>query len=232
MAEKSLSALISELMADRDSLRIKLKYSQSAIEELQRQNRRLDLLLSDASQLIKKHVPAMNAGPKVVKSEPRKYIDAAQTTWIGGTWLETGLPELTFAEKCWLEGNTQEALSLVSQLVSCNTASPLSIEANLFLSALVRTNGNSEQGLLHAKEALRQAKESDEIDQNLLGKAHFHMGLCCLHLTMYADASWNFTLAKSTKGHELEVEANWEVAELNRLRYDSTDSRRVVLSDC
>ena len=227
MAEKSLCSRVSELIAERDSLRLKLRYSQSTIEELQRQNRNLDLLLSNAGCLIQKHIPGMNAVSEVATSEP----NGAQTTWIGGSWLETGLPELASAERAWQVGNKQEALSDVLQLISRNLTTPLSIEAGLLLSALLRTSGNPEQALIYAQESLLLAKNSREVDQDLLGKAHFHAGLCYLYLARYTNASWCLALAKSAKGYELEVEVNWELAEENRLKYES-DSRQMVSGSC
>ncbi|MCJ1232339.1 hypothetical protein MMC14_000291 [Varicellaria rhodocarpa] len=223
--EKSLCALISDLLADRDDLLNRLRYTQSTVEELEQQNKRLDIMLSDARSVIQEHVPGMNTNPKVAKPQ-RNSNNGVPTTWIGGSWLQTGIYELAPAEKSWLAGNKQGALSHVTQLVSYTLAPSLSIEAGLLLSALFRSMGNPEEGLIHAERSLRLAKDSGEFDQDLLGKAHFHSGLCFLHLARYADASWCFTLARSTKGHETEVEVNWELAQEARRR--STIDKRPI----
>ena len=220
--DKSLCALISDLLADRDDLLNRLRYTQSTVEELERQNKRLDIMLSDARSFIQEYVPGMNTNPKAANS-PNNGVP---TTWIGGSWLQTGIYELAPAEQFWLAGNKQGALSHVTQLVSFTLAPSLSIEAGLLLSALFRSMGNPEEGLIHAERSLCLAKDSGEFDQDLLGKAHFHLGLCFLHLARYADASWCFTLARSTKGHETEVEVNWELAE--EARRGSAKSKRSI----
>lgn len=194
------------LIIDRDNLNEEVKYARSTILQLEEQNKQFDRLLCE-SQLNLKIALSVREMPK-----PKSPLG---TSWIGGTWLSSSAaaPLLGPVEAAWQSGQAQRALILLSPILQ-DDALPSSqyIEAKLLLSAILRCSGDPNQSLRHIEAALQIALEKEL--HELIGKAHFHRGLCYLHLERYADARWCFVLGAHLKGHGEMIDVNREHAEL------------------
>ena len=88
------------------------------------------------------------------------------------------------------------------------------VNAKLLETAIMRSSGTNrgadqlmEKALVTADEALQIAEKME--DHSWVCKAHFHRGLCYLHLRKHADAQWSFILASGAEGYS-------ESAELQR----------------
>lgn len=71
--------------------------------------------------------------------------------------------------------------------------------------------GHSDQALPQIEAALKLAEEKQLDD--LVGRADFTRGRCCVDLKSYADARWYFALASYIKGYEDLIETNMQLAE-------------------
>lgn len=116
------------------------------------------------------------------------------------------------AEKSWQDGNGQRALVLVEPLLRRHDLTVSEdVNANLFVSAILRASGDLAQASKYAEDALVIAKEADSY--MLASKAEFHRGLCYLKQNRYAQAQWCLVLASQLEGHQEQIEANRVFAE-------------------
>lgn len=215
ISTQEFHATFAHLITDREQLRIALTYAESAISELETQNRELDVLLSktQAALTIASELP----GSKI----------ASQTSWIGGTWLScpTATPFLTPVESAWQQGQAQKALASLTLILSQQDITHSQrIDAELLFSAILRSSGDIRQALVHAEKSLSLAEKTQRYD--LVGKAQFHRGLCHLYDNRYANARWCFVLASHTPGHEELVAINLKMTEQRLLELPPDDSRR------
>ncbi|KAL9115629.1 MAG: hypothetical protein Q9187_007216, partial [Circinaria calcarea] len=186
---QDLQTLLSSILTSHSILRQKLTRAQSAIHELQRQNKELTSLLAESHTLIQKQqaaVTRMHASPSAAVPLisisipiPTNPIPVPKNPdWIGGTWLTSSDPLLIPAETAWVKSSPQIALSYLSHLLTSPTLAPSRrVNATLLLSAILRSNGSLPLALMHAEEALQLAKEA-ELGQDSVGKAQFQRGLC------------------------------------------------------
>ena len=222
-----LAALLVEVVQERDTLRAKLRYSQSTIIELQRQNMELDELLTSAQDALTEKVVTL-ASPFPATSVPASLRasrnanipakrDRLGSTWIGGTWLvdPTNNPIIRSAEASWQAGNAQQALAKLTPLVVGNKISPTDrVNSGLLYSSILRSSGQAERALGHTEECVRVVRRHEL--HALIGKAQFHRGLCFLHLGRYADAEWCFVLGSHSEGYAELSELNRAIAEKKR----------------
>ena len=220
--DSELAPVLVARTAERDTLRAKLNYSQSAIIELQRQIRELDELLTEANERLREREEppsSISATPSTVHPDsPRVSYASTKSsrtnvgaTWIGGTWRAGGTEHaiIRSAEAVWQAGSAQRALEMLDPLVVGNNTAPAEhVSACLLVSSILRTAAQLERALQYTEKALEAARKHDL--HALIGKTQFHRALCLLHLNRYADAAWCFVLASHTKGYE-------ELAELNRI---------------
>lgn len=231
------------LVSQKKDLQAKLTYAESAVMALMRQNTELELLLEEAQAELQRKAQVelleqaetllngMQSDPQVATAASARAVPTSTsilgsrgsrkstgTDWIGGTWLV--VPEnkslLGPIESAWQEGKTQEALNLLTLVSKEDDLDPLEeIEVRLLFCAILRSAGLPSKALDHAEEALRMADEGGLVES--VGKINFHRGLCFLHMSDWADASWCFVLAASTPGHAQQVEVNWEIAERKKM---------------
>ena len=188
---------LTQVINDRDSLKIKMRYAESTIRELHAQNRELHCLLRCAQDTVR----SSDLG-KPTQIHPRDLDLSHTPTWIGGTWLSVAktMPLLAESEAAWQTGKSQQALALLTSILHEEGLKPSHrVTAGLLYSAILRSNGDLEGALHCAEENLNIAQETEQIP--LAGKAQFHRGLCCLYLDRYVDARWCFVLASHTEGH-------------------------------
>lgn len=189
------------LITERDNLREELKYAQSTILELEAQNMRLDHLLTKAQA-------CLSTAEIFPAAEP-------PTPWIFSIWLSstTNPTLLGPAEKAWQKGATQEALVLLHMLLNSeNLTNSQHVEAKLLQATIMSFSGHSDRALPQVEDALEIAKEKQL--NELVGKAQFIRGRCCVDLKRFADARWCFALASHTKGYESLIETNMQSAEV------------------
>ena len=221
--DSELAPVLVAMTAERDRLRAKLNYSQSAIIELHRQVRQFDELLTEANEKLneREEPPGSIAAtpstahpnsPQVSYASTRSSRINVGATWIGGTWRAGGTEDaiIRSAEAVWQAGSAQRALEMLNPLLVGNNTAPADhVSACLLVSSiLLRTAAQLERALQFTEKALEAARKHDL--HALIGKTQFHRGLCLLHLERYADAAWCFVLASHTEGYE-------EFAELNRI---------------
>lgn len=206
---------ITALAADRNYLQEKLKYTISTIAQLEAQNQELSRLLAETQAKVNsiiELVPTTNL--ELIASLPPIPNLVPGTSWIRGTWLSSPPNEsfLIPIESAWQEGHSQHALNLLSLAVkSKDITSSQWVEATLIFSAIIRSAGDPRRALPYVEAGLSVATLAQLHD--LVGKAHFHQGLCYLHLERYADARWCFVLAAHTAGHEELIDINTRIAE-------------------
>ena len=237
--DNSLGPIILKLIAERDLLQSKHAYDQSAIQELQRQNRQLSLLLAQAQfSLQKKDLDDKTTKRKTINLAPSSQKAPSKEEvvrdWIGGTWLSHPDGPLAPIEVAWIKKSAQAALALLSILQASPEypLQPLSLRVNtsLLFSAILRSSSSLQSATSYAEEALNLALENS-LDHNLVGKARFHRGLCYLYAERWADASWSFYLAHGTEGHEEMVKKHWQVAEKRRRECELGEEGRVISKD-
>lgn len=200
---------VERLITERDNLREEAKYAQSTILQLDAQNKRLDRLLTQAYASLQNPievVPATTSSPK--------------SSWVRSVWLSSTANQtlLKPVETAWQKGETQQALITLNMILNLeNLTYSKRVEATLLQAAIVSYSGHSDQALAQIEDALKMAEEKQLDD--LVGKAHFIRGRCCLDMRRYADARWCFTLASHTKGYEDLIETNMQYAEqqMNKL---------------
>lgn len=196
---KAVEALVTE----RDNLREEAKYAQSTILQLEAQNMRLDRLLTRAQSSLQTALELVPAA----KSSP-------ETFWVRSIWLSsTANPTLLNpVEKAWQRGDTQQALILLHHILNHeNLTNSQRVETVLLQATILCYSGHSQQAIDQVEDVLKIAEEKRLDD--LVGKAQFIRGRCCVELGRYADARWCFVLASHTKGYEELIETNMQFAE-------------------
>ena len=191
------------LVTERDNLREQAKYAQSTILQLEAQNKRLDRLLTQAQACLQTTIGIVPAA----KSSPN-------TSWVRGIWLSsTANPTLLNpVETAWQKGDTQQALILLHLILNReNLTNSQRVETILLQATILCYSGHSYQALDQVEDVLKIAEEKQLDD--LVGKAQFIRGRCCLDQKRYADARWCLALASHTKGYEELVENNMQFAE-------------------
>ena len=108
------------------------------------------------------------------------------------------------------------------------------ISALLLFSTILRgcyekiPGGLLEKALNSADEALHLAAETG--DPYLIGKCHYHRGICFLYFDFLADARWSFVLASNTDpDYNGNVDVQLENVELKIASLPAGDHRRTKL---
>ena len=179
-----------QLVDDRDDLTTENSYLKSVIAAQQLQLKRFEELLS-----------LIQGEPLIGPETPKNASD--------GYWIKTFLynptvdSHLASVVKAWCnKDGTQRALALATLSLSCDMSIRQRISALLLFSTILRgcfekiPGGLLEKALSSADEALQLAAETG--DPYLIGKCHYHRGICFLHFGMLADARWSFVLASNT----------------------------------
>lgn len=221
---QEINTTLTNLIANREQLQVKLGYALSTISELTTQNEQLELLLSNAQFHLK----------AVLQSDPqaRSLKVCLNISCMQGTWLSdpTATPFLTAAELAWDRGQAQNALTLLTQILNQQDITESKrANAELLCSVILRTSGKVEQAHAHAQKSISIAEKAQLYD--LRCKAQFHRGLCYMHEAKYDQAVWCFVRAFYTPGYEELVKANTELAVQNLLQLSSDDPRRKFFSE-
>ncbi|KAI4172858.1 MAG: hypothetical protein LQ343_003265 [Gyalolechia ehrenbergii] len=192
------------LLDDRERLSQRLKFAERTMREFSQQAQHANSLTRNAQQSV---VLARD------KKKIKKRSDAGKpSTWIGGSWLAPSENILAPAEKTWQDGNAQQALVLVEPLLRRHDLTVSEdVNANLFISAILRASGDFAQASKYAEDALVIAQEADAY--MLASKCEFHRGLSFLKLNRFAQAQWCLVLASHLEGHQDQIEANRVFAE-------------------
>ena len=212
---------LTQIINDRDCLKIELNYAESTILELDAQNRELHRLLKSAQDALRS-----SDDKKPMLIHPRDLDLSHKAEWIGGVWLScvNTTPQLAEAEAAWKGGKPQQALALLASILQEKGLKPSHrINVVLLYSAILRCNGDFAGALHHAEESLSLATQIDQ--RQLTGKAQFHKGLCCLYLERFADARWCFVLASHTEGHAAIIQEYLMMAERELSKLAAGDSR-------
>ncbi len=192
---QEILAALQSIVSERDALRNELSIAKQTITELELQNTQFDRLLTKAHRHF--YTPDPDRGPV---SPPPK-------TWIG-TWLSSPLdyPALLPVEEAWRNGHLQQALILMPALLAREDLDEYHhVNCRLLYSALIQSNGSDfSMALQYAEEALQIA--TDHKLHQLVGKAHFHRGLCYLYMGEPAKAKWCFVLSSHLDYHEKIIE--------------------------
>ncbi|MCJ1409257.1 hypothetical protein MMC19_003336 [Ptychographa xylographoides] len=217
-------AAVVDLRTENENLQTKLRYMESAMNEVQSINKELHGMLDRIQSRIWE---GMNANLGTAIGRP-----SSKGNWVGGAWL--ALPEnehfLGQTERLLNRGAKEEALIAIKAVLGRDNLSPAQrVDAGLLFSTILRSTEDQAGALRNAEEALRIAGKNDLL--SLVGKARFHQGLCFLYLERYADASWCFHLASHTDGHAEQVQVHRELAEAKRLEMHPTDPQRFISKD-
>lgn len=172
-----------DLIDDRDSLATENNYLKSVIAAQQLQlNRYEELLRSTQGE----------------QPSDSQNLESASGSWIKSFFYDRTVDDhLASIIKAWNDHNgTQRALALATLALAGEMEVSQRISALLLFSTILRETHHLEKALDSADEALQLAAESG--DPYLIGKSHYHRGVCFLHYEMLADARWSFVLASNT----------------------------------
>jgi len=201
-SSQEILAALRCIVTERDALRNELAIAKQTITELELQNTEFDRLLTKAHR----HFYTPSAEKGSVFPPSRRWI---------GTWLSSPLahPTLLPVEEAWQNGHLQQALNMMPAMLACEDLGPHHhVNCRILYSALIQSSGsNFSIALQYADEALRIA--TDQKLHQLVGKAHFHRGLCYLFMGEPAKAKWCFVLSSHLDYHERIVEECKVVAE-------------------
>ena len=211
-----------KLVDERDLVSIENSYLKSVIAAQQLQLKRYEDLLTETQGQLPKE-------PGSPKQEPKGY------------WIKTFLykedvdSHLAPIVKAWCDKDgTQRALALATLALSREMTASQRISALLLLSTILRGCYEKVPGKLlekafsSADEALQIAVETGV--PSLIGKCHYHRGICFLHSEMLADARWSFILASNTDpDYNSKVEVQRENVEFAISLLPTGDPSRVKL---
>lgn len=188
---QEILAALKSIVSERDALRHELSVAKQTITELELQNTEFDRLLTIA------HKQFYTLDP------PRGPVSPLRKSWIG-TWLTSPLdhPSLSPVEEAWRSGRLQQALTMMPALLAREDLGEYHhVNCRLLYSALIQSSGSDFSiALQYAEEALQIATHQ-KLHQ-LVGKAHFHRGLCYLYIGEPAKAKWCFILSSHLDYHE------------------------------
>lgn len=221
---REINNILTNLIADRDQLQVKLGYAISTISELTTQNAQMELLLANAQF----HLKTLLQSDRQAQS----FKAYSKTSCMQGSWLSdpATTPFLTAAESAWDKGQAQNALTLLTQILNeQGVTATKRAYAELLSSVILRASGQVERAHSHALNSISIAEKAQLYD--LRCKAQFHRGLCFMHELRYDQAVWCFVRAFYTPGYEELVKANTELAVQNLLKLPSDDPKRKFLSE-
>lgn len=192
---QEILAALKSIVSERDALRNELSIARQTITELELQNTEFDRLLTKA------HKQFYTLDPH------KKPVCPPRKSWIG-TWLSSPLdyPSLTPVEEVWRNGHLQQALTMMPALLAREDLGEYHhVNCRLLYSALIQSSGSDFLiALQYAEGALKIA--TDQKLHQLVGKAHFHRGLCYLYMGEPAKAKWCFILSSHLDYHEMIIE--------------------------
>ena len=226
---QDLQSFVAAISEERDRLAVKLAYAESTIRELVRQNKEQSSMLAEAQALLVMNGMATN--PKTAKvSSPNSNSNQSKVEWIGGIWPSNAANKtiLRPAEVAWQSGKSQQALELLTKLLTADLSAADEIEVHLLLSAVLLTSNQVGKAFKHANIALRRAKHNDLDDA--IGTSQFYVGLCFYHMNRYANASWCFVLASYTPGYKEKAEENWQASERELMKISPDDPEKYQLA--
>ena len=184
-----LATIAKELLDERDRLKNQLAYYKSAVDALTLQNERYAAMLRTGVATLDNQCPASKS---------------SDVHWVAGNFLYR--PSVDHYLKDSIdayqkENSAQRAIAFLTLKINTTLLTDAQrVNAQLLLTAIMRasaTNRDSEQtverALVIADDALAIAEKMNE--HEWVCKAHFHRGLCYLHLNRFADAKWSFVLA-------------------------------------
>lgn len=194
------------LIDERDRLQSELAYYKSAVDVLQLQNKWYAERLKTDNFSLDDRLPS------------EKTPDVH---WVAGNFLYQPSIDhyLKDSVDAYQDNSAQRAMALLSLKINTgNLMDAQRVNAQLLLTAILRASGTTrdseelmQRALALADDALLIAEEME--DCTWVCKAHFHRGLCYLHLNRWADARWSFVLASGADGYS-------ELAELQREHVD------------
>ncbi|CAF9917162.1 MAG: hypothetical protein HETSPECPRED_003157 [Heterodermia speciosa] len=183
-----LTTIQQELLDERDRLKNQLAYYKSAVDALTLQNERYAEMLQTGVVTLANQSPASKT-PDV--------------HWVAGNFLYRPSVDhyLKDSIDAYQGNSAQRAIAFLTLKINTTLLTdPQRVNAQLLLAAMMRasaTNRDSEQtvekALAIADDALAIAEKMR--DHAWVCKAHFHRGLCYLHLNRFADAKWSLILA-------------------------------------
>jgi len=177
-----------QLVDDRDNLLTENSYLKSVVAAQQLQLKRYEELL------------------RLTQGDPPRMLSKPCDGYFIKTFLYDPAVDSHLAPvvKAWGdEDGTQRALALATLTLVRVMTSKERISALLLYSTILRGCYEEIQGGLLQK-ALNSANEALQIavqmgDPYLIGKCHYHRGICFLHFDLLADAHWSFVLASNTE---------------------------------
>jgi hypothetical protein len=191
---------VAELIRQRDQARIDLMHAQETIQVLETELLLVQYRGNDALEKVagKQSMTRINIQP---------YATSVPTSnMICGIWA----PDMEHAdllgeaEQAWealaFEGNRwnpQEALNILSAVMTRDLNNIDKIRCMLFLSAVMLASENTENACAHANEALHMCGY-DPRTKDLAGTAHYLRGRVFLKIGKFRQAYWDFSLALFT----------------------------------
>lgn len=212
---QEILAALKSIVSEREALRHELAIAKQTITELELQNIEFDRLLNNAH----KHFYSPDPDKGSVSPPPKGWI---------GTWLSSPLenPALFPVEEAWRHGHLQQALAMLpALLIHEDLGEYHHVNCRLLYSALIQSTGSELSiALRYAEEALQIA--TDQKLHQLVGKAHFHRGLCYLYMGEPANAVWCFILSSHLDRHERIIDSCRRVAEKEVEALSEDDPKR------
>ena len=183
------ATIAKELLDERDRLKNQLAYYKSAVDALTLQNERYAEMLKAGVASLDYQCPPASKSPDV--------------HWVAGNFLYRPSVDhyLKDSIDAFQSNSAQRAIVILTLKINTSDLKDAQrVNAQLLLTAMLRactTNRDSketvEKALVIADDALAIAEKMK--DYAWVCKAHFHRGLCYLHLDRFADAKWSLVLA-------------------------------------
>ena len=205
------------IIEERDTLRVELTAFRQINKELAAQISAYSHLLKKAEAILQGDTTLKTTIIGFTKFENSQSAAPITTAWIRGTWLTESNQEPFLGQaELFFERTLFKAAMISLRRLLERTDIPITvrIDAELLMSAILRTTDDLPPGLAHAEDALRMAYGAQDI--RLMGKAHFHRGICLYKMEAFAEASMSFTLALNTAHHEEEALAWKDMAEIRK----------------
>ena len=192
-----LATAARELLDERDRLKNQLAYYKSAVDALTLQNKRYAAMLKTG----------------VVTTDNRSHAcKSPDVHWVAGNFLYRPSVDhyLKDSIDTYQDNSAQRAIAFLTLKINTTLLTdPQRINAQLLLTAMMRASATNKDSEETMEKALAIADDALAIAENIkdhdwVCKAHFHRGLCYLHLDRLADAKWSLILASgSTEYSEL-----------------------------
>ena len=188
-----IAVIAKELLDERDQLKNQLAYYRSAVDALTLQNERYAAMLQTSGVTLDNQSPATQSAA----------CKSPDVHWVAGNFLYRPSVDhyLKDSIDAYQDNSAQRAIAFLTLKINTSSLTDAQrINAQLLLTAMMRasaTNRDSDQtvekALVIADDALAMAEKMK--DHAWVCKAHFHRGLCYLHLNRFADAKWSLILA-------------------------------------